>query len=369
MGLALVAMLVERRRWRVPRIWIPLALFVGGTAIALLASGDVRDGLPQIRKLFVYAMLFLVASALRGLRDIRLLVFGFAAASAVSAIRAIWQFVEKHRAAADAHQSFYFYYLDRRITGFMGHWMTFSGEMMIALLLIGAYVFFTVDRRWRVWLVAAAIPIAAALEAAWTRSMWLGTFFGAVYLIWSWKRWALVALPLVLGAILVASPMDLRERARSAFFPHGDRDSNAHRAELRSIGWKMIAAHPWFGIGPEQVSRQVASYLPAGMTQLTPGEYYGHLENDYLQYAAERGIPAMLALMAMIGWALFDFVRGLRRKPGSPYAWVLHGAIAVIVAVLVAGWYSWDLNSSNILATFLAVLGCGYVSLQENPVT
>jgi O-antigen ligase len=373
MGLALAAMLLERRHWRVPRIWIPLALFIGGTAISLLASGEIRDGLPQIRKLFVYAMLFLVAGALRGLSDVRLLVLGLSAAELLSAIRGLWQFAEKHRAAAEAHQSFYLYYVDRRITGFMSHWMTFSGEMMIALLLIGAYVFFSRERSWRgwprvwprVWLVAAALPIAAALEAAWTRSMWLGTFCGVVFLIWFWKRWALVALPVLMGAVLLANPMDLRERARSAFFPQADRDSNGHRAELRRIGMKMIAAHPLLGIGPEQVSHQVASYLPAGMTKLTPGEYYGHLENDYIQYAAERGVPTMMALMWMIGWALVDFARGLRASRAKPGAWVLYAAMSVTLAVLVAGWYSWDLNSSNILGTFLAVMGSGYVALRE----
>jgi len=50
----------------------------------------------------------------------------------------------------------------------------------------------------------------------------------------------------------------------------------------------MIKAHPWLGLGPEQVSRQIPNYLPAGMPGLRPGEYYGHLENDYVQYAAER---------------------------------------------------------------------------------
>jgi O-antigen ligase len=103
-------------------------------------------------------------------------------------------------------------------------------------------------------------------------------------------------------------------------------------------------------------------------------EYYGHLENDYIQYAAERGIPAMLALMWMIAWALFDFSRGLLRMRADSQRkcdqrWVLHAAIAVIASVLVAGWFSWNLNASTVLGMFLAVIGCGYVALMEDSPT
>jgi hypothetical protein len=40
----------------------------------------------------------------------------------------------------------------------------------------------------------------------------------------------------------------------------------------------------------------------------------------------------------------------------------LHGAIAVTIAMLVSGFYSWNLNTSVVLAMFLAVIGCGYVA-------
>ena len=68
----------------------------------------------------------------------------------------------------------------------------------------------------------------------------------------------------------------------------------------------------------------------------------------------------------MIGWALFDFARALRRLPSdAEERWVLHAAIAVIVSVLVSGFYSWNLNNSEVLAMFLAVMGCGYVAMWQ----
>jgi putative inorganic carbon (hco3(-)) transporter len=240
--------------------------------------------------------------------------------------------------------------------------MTFSGQLMITILVITAVILLARDRRKISWLVAASLPIGVAFLAAWTRSMWLGEFCGGLYLLWFWRRWAVVAVPCAIALLLLGNPFDLREGALSAFSPHGGTDSNSHRAELRAIGRKMIAAHPWLGIGPEQVSRQVQNYLPPGIPAPRPGEYYGHLENDYLQYAAERGVPTMLCLLWLIGRALFDFSRTLLRTPAEAEGrWMLHAAIAVIIAMLASGFYSWNLNGSTVLAMFLAVLGSGYV--------
>ena len=74
----------------------------------------------------------------------------------------------------------------------------------------------------------------------------------------------------------------------------------------------------------------------------------------------------MLALLWMIGWALFDFARALHHLPSdAEERWVLHAAIVVIVSVLVSGLYSWNLNNSEVLAMFLAVMGCGYVAMWQ----
>ena len=364
MAATLLALIATRTGWRVPPIWLPLSLFLLGTLVSLFASGHIRDGLPQIRKFYVYLMFFLVATAVRTVKEIRWIAIGWSLAAALSSLWALKQFVEKYRAAESARQNFYTSYVDARITGLMGHWMTLSAELMMALLVLGALAFFGRDRSWTPWLILAALPVAAALGLAWTRSMWLGALCGGAYLIWFWKKWALAVVPVLIAGLLLANPLGIRERAVSALSPHeGRTDSNAHRAELRRIGWEMIKAHPWLGVGPEQVSRQYQDYIRPDMPRPQASQYYGHLENDYVQYAAERGIPTALALFATIGWALFDFARALRHLPSdAEERWVLHAAIAVTLSVLVSGFYSWNLNNSEVLAMFLAVLGCGYVA-------
>ena len=122
----------------------------------------------------------------------------------------------------------------------------------------------------------------------------------------------------------------------------------------------MIKAHPWLGVGPEQVGKVYKSYVPADVKKLPTG-YYQHLHNVYIHYAAERGVPTMLMLVWMLLRALYDFIRTLRRLPKEADArWVLHMAIAVIIAIMIAAWEEVNLGTSVVLAMFLAVLGCGY---------
>jgi putative inorganic carbon (HCO3(-)) transporter len=371
MGAAVLAIIATRTPWRAPRVWLPLALFMAATVASLLASGHVRQGFPQIKKFYVYLMLFLVVTAIRNLRQVRGIALGWALAASLSAAWALNQFYNKYEDAKEAHVDFYNAYVASRITGFMGHWMTFSGHMMMALMVIGALAFFSRskfsrDRRWLAALIAAGALIGVALVLAETRSMWLGAAAGAAYLIWFWKRWVLIAVPVLVGILLLVNPFEVGDRVRSAFSPHGDRDSNAHRALCRAIGWQMIKAHPWLGVGPERVGPEHLDYLPPGTTLPLPDGYYGHLHNIYVQYAAERGVPAMLALMWFLGAAFYDFFSALRRAPRlSERRWVLHAAIAAMIAALISGFYEYNLNDSEVLAMFLALVGCGYVAVMQ----
>jgi O-antigen ligase len=363
LGLAIVSLLVTRAKWRWPPVTLPICLWVAGTLLSAAASGDARAAFPQIKKLYLFAMLFVVLTAFRKLSQVRWLVCGWALAASLSAGWGLVQFARKYEAARAAHENFYLAYVAARITGFMGHWMTFSGHMMIALLLIGALVFFGGLRRGTPWLIGAGVLITAALLAAFTRSMWLGAIGGGVYLVWNWRRWLILAIPVLAAVLLLANPFGLRERALSVVEPHGQVDSNEHRVVTRRIGYRMIEAHPWLGLGPEQVGPHVMQYIPEDVKLPLPEGYYGHLHNIYIHYAAERGIPTMLALMWMVARALYDFARALRRLPARvEQRWILHGAIAVIIAVMLSGFYELNLGDSEVLAMFLAVIACGYVA-------
>jgi O-antigen ligase len=294
-----------------------------------------------------------------------MIAIGWAAAAVLSAL---WGFEQYVRIRLATQIYFDYVYNNNRITGFMGHWMTFSGQMMMALMVIGAMLLFSKNRKWSGWLMAAAAVVAVALLMAETRSMWVGAAAGAAWLLWFKKKWLVLSLPVLAAIVLAANPFHVRQRALDAISPRqGMTDSSTHRYVLRRVGWEMIKAHPWVGVGPEQVGPQVMQYLPTDVPRPIPTNWYlGHLHNIYFHYAAERGVPALLALLWILLGSLIAFARALRRLPQDSEArWVLHGAIAVTIAAMVSGYWELNLGDSEVLAMFLSVLACGFVAAED----
>lgn len=364
MALAFAALLFSGEKIRFPPIKLPLLLFMTGTVISLLLSGHAREGTPQIRKFFVLLILLLVYSTFRKVSEVRAIVIIWAGVATLSAVRSLFQFLQKYQEARELGRNFYDYYVSERITGFMSHWMTFGAQEMIVLLLLAAYLFFSQDRKWKLagWIAAAILSFSLVLGL--TRSIFLlGVPIGLLYLLWFWHRWMVVAVPMLAVPVILVSPAFVRERAFSIFQPHGETDSNQHRTITRRTGMQMIRAHPWFGLGPEQVKAQFHDWVPADIPRPLPQGWYGHLHNIYLQYAAERGIPTALAIFWMIGKILYDFAAILRTKLADPEArFVLHGAIAAILAILAEGFLEYNLGDSEVLTMFLTVAGFGYIA-------
>lgn len=367
LGLAIAALLIVRDKWRWPPVVWPVLLWMAWTLVSLAASGHPYEGLPQVKKFYVWLMLFVVYSGLRTLPQIRAVTLAWVGGATLSALWGFGQFVQMYRATP---RFFYYAYVNgNRITGFVDHWMTFSALLMMAVLMAGAMLLYSADRRLSGWLTAALAIVAAGILLAFTRSMWLGTIAGASWLLWWKNKWLIAAVPLLIGIVLLVNPLDVRDRAFSAFgAKDGVLDSRAHRAALRRVGWEMIAAHPIVGVGPEQVGPQFMQYYPADLPHPFPVAWYKeHLHNIYIHYAAERGLPALAALLWLLGRALFDFWVTLRRLPAqSESRWVLHGSIAVIIAVMISGWTELTLGHSQVLEMFLAVLACGYIAVDSS---
>jgi len=215
--------------------------------------------------------------------------------------------------------------------------------------------------------MAAAILLVSIVMGL-TRSIFLlGVPAGLVYLLWNRKRWTVILLPVAAALGFVIAPSTVRERVVSVVRPHQGWDSNEHRAITRRVGWEMIRTHPLFGLGPEQVGRQFMKYVPADVPQPLPRGWYGHQHNIYLQYAAERGVPATLFLVWWMAVMIRDFRRALR-EPGlsADARFALHGAIAVIIAVLSEGLLEHNLGDSEVLTLFLSVVAAGYVAAARN---
>jgi putative inorganic carbon (HCO3(-)) transporter len=370
LALAFAALLASGDKLLLPRIKWPLALFMLGTLVSLAFSGDpAMNGLPQVRKFYVLLELLVVFSTLRNLKVVRWLFLTWAGIGAVTALRGCVQFAGKVQEAHRLGRSFYDYYVAARITGFTSHWNTYSAEEMFALIMVGALLLFAPRAR-RNWIWAlCGILIAVAVVLGETRGIWIATAVAVVYLVFFWRRWLSALIPVAILLAYVVSPAPVRERFTSIIRPSSI-DSNQFRIVTWRTGVQMIEKHPWLGLGPDGPKYHFMEYVPADIPRPLPPGFYEHLHNVYLQYAADRGIPTMLAMLWMLIQMPLDFWRGLRALPPGPSVrrFLLHGAVAVVLAVMVEGFVEYNLGDSEVLAMFLVATACGYLALEKDVV-
>jgi putative inorganic carbon (HCO3(-)) transporter len=352
-----------------PRIWLPLLLFFIWTVLSDVLSPDPWGGHAQIRKFFVFLFIPLLYEAFsEQFENVYYLVVVWTVAATASGAWGLVQFVLKYETAKRNGDDFYVSYVARRITGFESHWMTFGALQLSVLCILLAHLFFS-NRRMPSWAYLSTVILSAAILLGWTRSIWIASVPAVLYLVWFWKPKMMILVPLIAVLAFLVAPASTRTRLLSLASPHGDIDSNEHRWVVLRTGLRMIEAHPWFGLGPEQIRVQFDSYVPSDIPRPLPTGFYGHLHNIYTQYAAERGIPALIFVLWFIGETVWDCAKGIRKlgKERSPQLFVLHGAIACAIAILIGGLGEFNLGDSEVLMMFVSVIAIAYAGLRNTP--
>ncbi|MCZ6878745.1 MAG: O-antigen ligase family protein, partial [Acidobacteria bacterium] len=283
----------------------------------------------------------------------------------------------------------YFWLLDinliNRIDGFMGHWMTFSGQLMLVSVALGGYLlFYQLPRTLaggqsgtsqeagkgeeRVgWLSREVLSLGAwsvllalflfVLVLTHTRSTWLGTIGGLLLLLSVYRlRWLLPGI-LILIALFFVLPSGLKERFYSGF---DTTDTTTRiRLELLLTGKNIIVAHPWTGLGPNMVSLRYQDY---NGTDEFPTWIYQHLHNNFLQIAAEMGVITLLIWVALWVRLFWDFARFFRDPASDRFLSCLAmSGIGVLVAFLLAGLFEYNFGDSEILILLLFFITIPYV--------
>lgn len=366
LGIALAALLASSTKLRLPRIWLPLLLFLAGTLLSLALSPSPWHGLPQVKKMFVLSTLLVVFSALREIKTLRRLFLTWSAIAVAVACFGLVRFAFLVDQARAEHRPLYEFYLLHRFTGFMSHPMTFGGQEMVVVLVLIAFLLFAPGlRTGALWTGAGCVALmGGALLINGTRTIWLGVAVGGIWLLWRWKRWLAVSVPVALVLLVWLPPGPIHDRFVSIFQPRRDIDSNEFRLICFRTGVRMIEAHPWFGIGLDETKYHFLDYLPPDTRQPRPPGFYQHLHNVYLQYAAERGIPTLAMMLWLLLTILLDFSGAIRRLPPgrSNERFLLHAGIASVAGIMVSGLFEVNLGDTEVLTVFLVVVAAGYVA-------
>jgi O-antigen ligase len=326
-------LLKNKVRFAAPAFFIPLAVYAVLSLVSSAFSVNPEISFKDCRELALYLIVPMVYMSLRSRADVRRANLAVLISAAASLVYSFARFAFIAPAG-------------ERIKGFMGHYMTQAGLLVMFTSLALAVLLFERKKSRFLW-GAAALAAAAALELTMTRSAWIGLAAAACVLVFIRNPKFLIAVPVVLALVFFASPAPVKRRALSIFTLQGF--SNRTRVEYVKAGVKIIGDYPWAGCGPDTVD-MVFQNPKYGLSE--DAKQNVHLHNTVIQIAAERGIPALAAWLAFVVGVFLGLAKLVRTRDPEivPLA---AGGLAVLAAVFVAGFFEYNFGDSEIAILFL----------------
>jgi O-antigen ligase len=235
--------------------------------------------------------------------------------------------------------------LSQRPQGTLGHYMTYAGLLMLVIGIALAKILFGKGERLWAALLMPALVMAVALTS--TRTAWVGVCAAAAVLLMLKDFRLLAILPIFAAITFAAAGPTITQRLMSTF----DRKDPTRLDRLAMLreGVRMVRAHPLVGVGPNMVKERYAEYRDEGAVK----EVNPHLHNVPMQIAAERGLPALVIWVGLIGVLTVDLWRLFR---GGEHRVLVATALAAVASMLAAGLFEYNFGDSEFLMLFLLLV-------------
>src|SRR5215204_775409 len=248
---------------------------------------------------------------------------------------------------------------DWRATGFYNHWVTYAEVLqLIASLALGIFLVLKQKKSLTGLLLGLAVlGLVFALGMTVTRASWIGFAVSVVtmLLLTSSRRTILIAgacaIPLVLASIF------LLQQKRSIGFIDKQDQSTTWRQMVWREGFELLVSKPrhlLFGVGMDSIKGHWREW---GLFD-NGRQPIGHMHSNLLQIALERGLPALIVWLILIGVYLRMLWRITRRKVIDDFARGLAvGALGGALGFFASGLVHYNWGDSEVVTVFYFVMG------------
>jgi O-antigen ligase len=277
---------------------------------------------------------------------------------------------------------------DWRATGFFGHWVTYAEALqLIASLALGFFMALPLKRGWLGLLLLVALAgLLFALALTVTRASWVGFFISAsLMLLVSASRRTLVvvgacAIPLVLAGLFV-----LQQKRNIGFFDQRDQ-STTWRETVWREGFNLMTSKPrhiLVGVGMDSIKSHWREWGLFDNGRLP----VGHMHSNLLQIALERGVPALIVWLLLLGlyarmlWRLIQDRKpfapeGPHKRVGSRLEWIDRsewmdrgialGSLGGLAGFFASGLVHYNWGDSEVVMIFYFIMGLSLVLYRES---
>jgi hypothetical protein len=255
---------------------------------------------------------------------------------------------------------------DWRATGFFNHWVTYAEVLqLIASLVLGIFLAFKEKKRVTGLLIFAVIGLVFALGMTVTRASWIGFAISVVVMLslTVTRRTILIvaacALPLVLVSVVV-----LQQKRGIGFFDRRDQ-STSWREMVWREGFELLISKPrhlLVGVGIDSIKGHWREW---GLFD-NGRQPIGHMHSNLLQIALERGVPALVVWLSLIGLYIRMLWKIIRRETDGFSKGLALGALGGTIGFFTSGLVHYNWGDSEVVTIFYFIMGLCLVVERTN---
>ncbi len=333
-----ILLLKEKLKPEFPSFFWPLLVYSAFSLLSSFFSVNVAVSLKDSRELLLYLLIPVVYMGFKGQTSISRVNLALLSSAFLNLFYSFYLYLFKENPGG-------------RITGFMGHYMTQAGILLLFSTMALSMLLFSKERIKYAWGVAFLLALIA-LTFTLTRSAWIGLIFASCLLLFLFKPVSLVILPLLVALFYLSSPSFVKKRALSIF--NTKTLSNKQRIEYLRTGLKIIGDYPLFGTGPDTV--EMVWQMPKYRKWLSEEAARNvHLHNNIIQIGAERGLLSLTAWLAFIAWVFVALARLIKNRSPSLFP-LTSAALAATLALFVSGMFEYNFADSEVTTLFLYLI-------------
>lgn len=249
---------------------------------------------------------------------------------------------------------------DWRASGFFGHYVTYAEALQLILALtLGLFICLPHKRSWAGLLLLLALAgFAGVLMMTVTRASWFAALLSSamILVIGSSRKTVLiggaVALPLILAGLF------LLQQQRSVGFLDRRDQSTTWRETVWREGFNLLISKPrhlLVGVGMDSIKAHKTEWGLFDNGRLPPG----HMHSNLLQIALERGVPALICWLVMLGIYARTLWRLARSELISDWIerGVVLGALGGLCGFFASGLVHYNWGDSEVVMIFYFIMG------------
>ncbi len=235
------------------------------------------------------------------------------------------------------------------LLGNEGYVALFSALITVASIAIMFAAPVSAKTRW--WLMGVSLVAIAAIIINRQATAAIATALGVAVVValrFSY-RWLVGAMMAVLIATVLTAAVPVLRAHSWASIPGASVETFQRLTTYRLGGWvaaeEMIRASPWMGSGPgsyaaESTSRRLDAEMRWQQRFLQPaGASFVYAHQEWLQLAAEYGVPAMLMILIAFVVVILRLVTKVPQAAGDDAERIMLAGVLVTGLVISVAWF------------------------------